>query len=376
MEAVGAAVSPHPVGALLRPIAPANLEDSLAVAARAMRDAGSPVLPIADGGVLAGMVTEADLVAALAAGRSYTDSLDLVARSGPVTIKPYATSSDALRLLERTGAAALVVVDDEMRVLGLVSASDLISPPSVGPRPRMVGGMATPFGVYLTNGAVSGGVGHSALFCTGALLFATFFAATFLAEWFVGAVAPITLSPYWSGHVLGATTLAFFLLGVRLMPLSGTHAAEHMVVHAIERGEDLTPTVVGRMPRVHPRCGTNLAAAVSLFLGVASMPLSLARETQLLAAILVTLLGWRWLGTSLQRYVTTRTPTPRQVQSGIAAGRQLLERYHVSRRSTPRTWTRVWNMGIVQIIAGSAATAWLVTFVAGLFGYPDLIRVI
>ncbi len=33
-----------------------------------------------------------------------------------------------------------------------------------------------------------------------------------------------------------------------------------MVVHAIEEGEDLTLEKVRPMPRVHPRCGTNLVA--------------------------------------------------------------------------------------------------------------------
>jgi uncharacterized protein YqhQ len=36
------------------------------------------------------------------------------------------------------------------------------------------------------------------------------------------------------------------------------------VVHAIERGEPLLAESVRAMPRVHPRCGTNIVAAAFL----------------------------------------------------------------------------------------------------------------
>ena len=53
----------------------------------------------------------------------------------------------------------------------------------------------------------------------------------------------------------------FLLLFLRFSPISGTHGAEHMVVHAMEEGEDLTMEKVRPMPRVHPRLRNELGGA-------------------------------------------------------------------------------------------------------------------
>ncbi|MER3495923.1 MAG: hypothetical protein C4320_03425, partial [Armatimonadota bacterium] len=63
-----------------------------------------------------------------------------------------------------------------------------------------------------------------------------------------------------------------FVILFRLLPLAGTHAAEHMAVNALERGEPLDPEVVARMPRTHIRCGTNLAVGAGLFFGISETP--------------------------------------------------------------------------------------------------------
>src|SRR2546423_10530097 len=66
--------------------------------------------------------------------------------------------------------------------------------------------------------------------------------------------------------ILQALPFPLFLLFVRALPLVQYHAAEHQAVHAMERGEPLDPEIVRRMPRVHPRCGTNIMAGGMVFL--------------------------------------------------------------------------------------------------------------
>lgn len=80
--------------------------------------------------------------------------------------------------------------------------------------------------------------------------------------------------------LLGA--LAFVALAFRLEPTLGEllrfHAAEHMVIHALEQGLPLTLEHVRAQPTLHPRCGSNLVA-----LGMPLVPVAEA------------LGGWGWL---------------------------------------------------------------------------------
>jgi hypothetical protein len=117
-----------------------------------------------------------------------------------------------------------------------------------------------------------------------------------------------------------------FVLMMRLTPLSGYHAAEHQTVWAIERGLPLTPENVARMPRAHPRCGTNLLALGGL-IQIAFQHLPTFDGGTIMITLLFIYLLWRSFGEMLQNYFTTKPATPRQLQSGIAAGRALLEKY-------------------------------------------------
>jgi uncharacterized protein YqhQ len=65
-----------------------------------------------------------------------------------------------------------------------------------------------------------------------------------------------------------------------------------MVVHAIERGEPLVLEVVRRMPRVHPRCGTNLVAGIALFLGLANFLQGMVPEISETRDLALLLLLW------------------------------------------------------------------------------------
>ncbi len=349
-----------PVGALCAQVEPAQPEDSLRSAARDLSDHGLPMLPVARGLEFVGVVTEASLVAAMAAGHTPESPVEAALVAAPAVLPPYATAAEAWRTFERTGASALPVVDEGGVLVGVLTPSRLVERRGDRSYFGKVGGMATPFGVYLTNGVVSGGVGPWALVATGMVLFGLFFAATL-----VSAAGAEALPAAWrgSGWFVGAfhgSVIVLFLAGLRALPLAGTHAAEHMVVHAIERGEELRPETVSRMPRVHPRCGTNLAVGASIFLGLMTADWIPGADLRLLLAGLVTLVFWRPLGSWVQFFVTTKPPTKDQVEAGIAAGRQLLARMAVAPRTLPSVPSRLLKSGVFQIMAG----AFLIQFVA------------
>ncbi|RYG88266.1 DUF1385 domain-containing protein [bacterium] len=163
--------------------------------------------------------------------------------------------------------------------------------------------------------------------------------------------------------------ILLFVVLFRLTPLAGIHAAEHMAVNAIERSEPLVPEIVARMPRVHIRCGTNLAVGASLFMGISTTPWGAPYEIRVVVALLATLFLWKPLGTWAQLYVTTRRPNARQIESGIRAGRSLLETYARSGRVQPSIPSRIWNSGLLHVMTGSFLMFGVVYLIGTLLGY-------
>lgn len=354
-----------PVTALMRSTEMLHPEDSLARAGSLLRHTAYPLVPIVHDGVLLGAVSEASFADALAEGESLTSPC-LRALIVPPVILPGDTGAEALRRVTEEPMSALLVVDDHRRVYGVISASDLTDTPHRMPMPHAIGGMATPFGVYLTTGSVSGGVPQWALFTVGAMLFTLFVLAGHIGFAAATAMGDGPLAQ------LAATWLPvmIFLGAIRLMPLSGTHAAEHMVVHAIERGEELQPEIVRRMPRVHPRCGTNLAVAASLFLGLFNWEYVPDQEIRLVIALFVTFLLYRPLGAAVQLLITTRPPNDRQIDSGIFAGRELLQRYRMSHGPQPNGLQRILHSGMLHVMSGSLAMYAVLYGLTRLFGLP------
>jgi CBS domain-containing protein len=334
----------QPIGAFLRVVEPLAAEDSLHRAAGLLRESGAQLLPVARGGAMIGALSQRSLTRALADGLSTHDPVALAIEQ-PDTISICATGAEALRRFHDSGTTALVVVDPVGRVYGIVSPSDLIPSSAPGPRPHLVGGMATPFGVYLTTGGLGAGAGPLALVSTGALMFAIIIVGSVLAQLLYHPALP-TL--FWE-----LFPILFFLLALRALPLSKIHAAEHKVVHALERGEPLTHDVVERMPRVHPRCGTNIAVGAAIFLSIASSPLIGSEELRLLLAVIVTLFVWRPVGNAVQWLVTTSPPKRKHIASGIRAAEELVEKYRISRGRRPNIGQRILNSGILHVMTGS-----------------------
>ena len=288
---------------------------------------------------------------------------------------PQTSLRDALDMLAGSPLPTLPIWDpDTGQVLAVLARPEAFPPP---PPPRL-GGMATPLGVYLHDGVSSGGAGFWGLFLTGvtmSLLALTAQAGALglaqalsayprlLADW--QAFAPPGLQ-LWLSAISPWLPLPFVFLLLRLVPLSGTHAAEHQVVHCIEAHAPLRPDCVRSMPRVHPRCGTNLFAGFSLFLLTFLSVFCATKawgwqllDSVSLAAMLsapVTLLGWRRVGGWVQQWFATRPATDRQIAGAIFAAEQVLSRRQRQMQSgqpvrfaLPR---RLWTMGLAQILLG------------------------
>ncbi|MGC8785720.1 MAG: DUF1385 domain-containing protein [Armatimonadota bacterium] len=352
-------------------------EDPLAKAVALARAARASTLPVVRDGRLVGVIAESDIARLMQEGDPHQQQYLPVSAAmtrDTLFVLPFTPTAHALQLMQEHGFSSLPVVSQSGEYLGTVLRSDVLALTCDTVRPPLVGGMATPLGVYLTGGGVRAGAGDLGLFLTGVLLMTLNLIALVLvysgSRWIQQHTGiplyAMLLSPTaslldwqdWVGMALRAMPIVLFLLLVRLSPIAGIHAAEHMTVHAIERGEPLEPEFVRRMPRVHPRCGTNLAAGALVFLTLANLNVGVYRDVTLLLAFVTTLLVWRPIGNLLQALFTTRPPSERQLRNGIEVGKQLLHRYQMQGYRPLTLRERIWNMGIVQIAAGMMVVWW------------------
>jgi len=271
---------------------------------------------------------------------------------------------NTLLTLDRYDAPALPVVNESGHYRGMIGRADVIAALGNQVRPPVVGGMATPLGVWLTTGTLSAGAPPLGLFLSGAtmglcyalshyiLLFAL---AAMNAQWgamfLSGRLGIESTSSNLFNIAVTAVEGLLFLTIMRLMPLSGVHAAEHQTVHAIERGVPLEAEWVRKMPRAHPRCGTNLVALGGLILIVFGHLPSTSPGTVLFALLLI-YLAWRRLGTDLQNLFTTRPASDKQLESGIRAGKELLRKYQDEPHLLTSFGARLFNSGLLLSAAG------------------------
>jgi CBS domain-containing protein len=342
--------------ALARPSLSIEPEDSLTLASSRLIINGSDVLPVLSNDRVVGVLTGIGLARALGDAVEPSDAIASYVSSA-TTIRGYATGAEALRSFE--DGNPLVVVDDDDRLIGILTPADLFPRHRPQLRPTMVGGVATPFGVYLTSGSAGAGVPKYALIGSGAAITAMFSAAILLAQFGSLWLRRNGLQPDICNDIQVALSCFLFAAMFRLFPLAGIHGAEHQVVHAIERELELVPSVVRRMPLVHPRCGTNYSVAISLFLGVYEWQWTSMDEYRLLLAATVTLALWRPLGNFAQKYITTKRPNERQLAQAISAGHEVIAKYASAKTSNPSIPVRIWNTGLAFILVGSVAVGTL-----------------
>ncbi len=264
----------------------------------------------------------------------------------------------------------------------------VLTRPEPLPPPRL-GGMATPLGVYLHDGTSGGGAGAWGLMLAGASLCALALLAqaiVFAGLQFAGPRLPglthwaATTPPGLREWLSSAATwlpLPLVFVFLRLIPLSGTHAAEHQTVHCIERSLPLTVPNIRAMPRVHPRCGTNIFAGWTLFYFVFLAVFCACQsngfglsETVTLALIVAappTLIYWRRVGGWVQQHFATRPATDAQIRGAIFAAEQVLSRREARLRSGNGRFLaarRAWAMGFVPVLMGYGAVIGLLTLLA------------
>lgn len=362
-----------PILNILRSVAPVSPDHTVGRAAEALRASGLAELPVTSLGRVVGIVTEAAILSALVKNGGAPETagtpIESIVSSRVVCANQHMSVGQAADIMHQYSAQMLPVLDQYGGYLGVVTRSDVASALCLSIRPPAVAGMATPLGVYLTTGHVRAGAGDLGLFLTGVALMLMNYAASSIVAgsawlierstgfplWAIILSPPIHV-PNWMDAVraimLGAA-LPIFLLLLRVLPLSGYHAAEHQVVHAIERGEPLKSENVQVMPRVHPRCGTNIVAAVILFLLVAEV---FSNQVAVMIAIFIMVFAWRVIGAYFQYYITTRPPSGKQLESGIRAGQTLLEKYRENPAYRVSGWQRIWNTGMPQVMLGAGAT--------------------
>jgi len=303
-----------------------------------------------------------------------------------IAVEDAATIASALERRRKSGLRSLPIMDPQSgRLLArLARADDPTGGADNSSNAPRLGGMATPLGVYLTDGVSSGGVGFWGLALTGASLMLIGLLSQLVIS-LVGGAIDSSYSHLAAQHSFGAGSLGLLGLGLlrniwspvsealpvllvliclRLLPLSGTHAAEHQVVHCVEQGMPLTPAHVRSMPRVHPRCGTNLLVGLHIFLLVFLVVFGIGADrnwdpfqSALLGVILaapLTLTYWRRVGAFMQYWLATKPATDKQIQSAIRAAHEVLMRRAESPWASGRfrIIRRVWNMGFVQVLCG------------------------
>lgn len=369
---------------LIRPPRVVDASESVRRAAGIIYSSDASRILVTKNGGVAGGISEQNIAAYIGSAEDPDGALDApvenLVEPYPVFISPSVSKTDAARLFSETGVDMLPVVDNFGGLRGVLYRSDLIALLTRNLRPPTVGGLATPLGVYLTTGTVSGGVGSMGLFLTGLsmgfmLVISKIIGerAMLMLQSLLSHKMPALMKLYsaYGIYSIGsaAISVALLLALLKLSPLAGYHGAEHMTVHAIESGDELTPQAVRRYPRVHPRCGTNLLGAAAIFILITSQ---FSGEIAVMVAIAVVMLGRNAIGSWMQRVFTTKDPSDRELASGIAAGNQLLKRFMARPNDVLTGFPRILKMGFLQSAAGMTTVLVVVYVIERLIHMPLL----
>lgn len=352
-----------------------HADDTVRRAAGLIRASDGSSVVVLQNGSIAGMVGE-DAIAAFLASSGDPDSareerIGPLVQSSPVFLNSAVTLKESAGVFASAGTDVLPVIGEFGSYHGVLYRRDVVAALTNNLRPSTTAGMATPLGVYLTTGSHRAGAGSLGLFLSGASLMIMVVLAALIVTGLQHAFWKLTGIPVniyaqspplmvaYSNYDLvtyismGLQVLVLLLL-LRLSPMSGYHAAEHMTVHAIESGETLDPGHVRSMPRVHPRCGTNLLAIAGVVLVIATR---MGSQFAILLGLIVIIIGWRALGGWMQYFFTTKNPSEKQLANGVAAGNELLEKYRDAPNLHSQGFERIWNMGFLQSALGMMSVA-------------------
>jgi CBS domain-containing protein len=104
-----------------------SANDSIQDAAKIMRDEDTGVVPITDrDGTLVGVITDRDIaIRAVAEGHDGSTKVSEIASKDIVTIDPQQNLDEALRLMAQHQVRRLPVVEEDGRLVGIVSQADV-----------------------------------------------------------------------------------------------------------------------------------------------------------------------------------------------------------------------------------------------------------
>ena len=270
--------------------------------------------------------------------------------------------------VHRTHIRVIPIVDNKGRYTGKsITRTTLIAYLTRMVKPRSIGGLATPLGVYMTDGLHQAGPGNLGLILTG-MSFGLF---AVIIEIFINLflnVIPVNLN---FSTLIIIIQISLFVIFIKLTPFSKIHAAEHQTIHAIEKGLPLTIDTVRMQPRPHKRCGTNLMILITgiLFVIFSISDVAIFKDPVIkfiytVIAFLFVFKYWRKVGMWLQEYLTTSEASNSQIENGIKVGEELIKKHKedISPKQ-PDLFSKLWNIGIVQILAGFLFVQWISEFI-------------
>lgn len=325
-----------------------------------------PVISL-DGKII-GIVSEYDLAKIIPkwslADDGYTKSLKV---SEIMTQKVWTETehTNIENILEKTPSMhtrVIPITSDEGIYTGLsITRTKLINYLTGRVKPQTMGGLATPIGVYLTDGLHQAGTKNLGLILTG-MTFAVI--ATFIRMFSFYLETLYQLPEIF----IAVIELSTFLIILKVSRFSKIHAAEHKTINAIERGLPLSIESVQMQSRVHKRCGTNLLVLVMGILLVMYLSNNLISEEELFLRFTFSLIGflfifsnWKRIGNLLQKYFTTSEPGIKDIKSGIKAGEELVMLHKRDVKNVyPTFLSKIWNMGFLQIITSFFLVTWLI----------------
>jgi predicted transcriptional regulator len=315
--------------------------------------AGADTLPVIDkDGLIVGIVSEFDL-----AKVAKELSFDKNSYQSKLTVENIMTKevwletqgadiSNLVDKLDQMHIRVIPIVDEAGFYTGkCVTRKKLINFLTKKIKPRTISGVATPIGVYLSDGLYQVGAKNIGLMLNGAI-FASFF---FVAEFLTSGIQ----NNFWASIL----KLFMFLVFFKIFPISQIHASEHKVINAIEKGLPLDVKTVQKQSRIHIRCGTNLLV---LFFGISTIfyitniliPKIWLLRFMISFLLLIGLFSyWKQIGFKIQQFFTTREPTDKQVEKAIKVAEELLQ---VSKNDPQdkniNLLTLIYTSGFLQII--------------------------
>lgn len=99
--------------------------DDIQVAARIMRDEDAGSVPVVEEGRVVGIVTDRDIVIRAVADGDFDCSVEDISSDDVVCAKPGMSTAEVMELMGEHQVRRLPVVDDDDRLVGIVSLGDL-----------------------------------------------------------------------------------------------------------------------------------------------------------------------------------------------------------------------------------------------------------